>query len=66
MPGDNYEWNRRYKKGFDMLIKHTIDGYNRGVMPKRGGCRNCSEKELENAIVYMLNKSGVAIDTNDR
>ena len=62
MPGDNYEWNRRYRKGFNILLKHTINGFNRGVMPERGGCRDCSEQELENAIVYMLNKSDIAIN----
>ena len=61
MPGDNYEWNRRYQKGFDVLLKHAIDGFNRGVMPERGGCKDCSKKELERAIVYMLNKSDVFI-----
>ena len=65
MPGDNYEWNRRYQKGFDVLLKHTINGFNRGVMPIRGGCRDCSEQELENAIIYMLNQSGIAINTNE-
>jgi len=62
MPGDNYEWSRRYKKGFNTLVKHSIEGFNRGVMPKRGGCRDCSNKELENAIVYMLNESNIQID----
>ena len=66
MPGDNYEWNRRYSKGMDVLMEHTIDGFNRGVMPERGGCRNCSEKELKNAIVYMLNKSGIVININEK
>jgi len=66
MPGDNYEWNRRYQKGIDVLIKHTIEGFNRGVMPKRGGCRDCSEQELKNAIIYMLNKSGITVKVDKK
>lgn len=62
MPGDNYEWGQRYKKGLDVLMKHALEGFNRGVMPIRGGCRDCSEKELENAVIYMLNQSGIEID----
>lgn len=63
MPGDNYEWSIRYQKGFDVLLKHSIYGYNRGVMPIRGGCRDCSEKELSNALIYMLKSSGIEINT---
>ncbi len=62
MPGDNYEWSLRYRKGMDVLLEHAINGFNRGVMPKRGGCRDCSEQELKNAIVYMLKSSGIPVD----
>lgn len=65
MPGDNYEWGRRYQKGFDVLMQHTMYGFNRGVMPIRGGCRDCSEKELKNAVIYMLSNSGIEITFED-
>ncbi len=61
MPGDNYEWRLRYKKGMEVLLKHTIEGFNRGLMPARGGCRDCSEYELRNAIIYMLKQSSVSM-----
>ncbi len=57
MPGDTYDWNVRYQKGLQALVQHSIDGFNRGLMPSRGGCRNCSDQELNNAIIYMLKKA---------
>jgi cytochrome c5 len=61
MPGDNYEWSARYQKGLDVLINHTLDGFNQGLMPSRGGCKDCNEQELTNAIIYMLKTSGIEI-----
>lgn len=60
MPGDDIEWGRRAQQGMNVLMEHTINGYNQLLMPQRGGCGNCSDAELKAAVVYMLEKSGVA------
>jgi len=62
MPNDKYEWNLRYQKGMNVLITHALNGYNQGLMPRRGGCKDCSDKELKNAILYMLKQSGIVIN----
>ncbi len=59
LPDDTYEWSRRFARGMDVLVKHTIDGSQDGLMPERGGCRNCSDAEIEAGILYMLRRSGV-------
>ena len=65
MPGDYYEWKLRYQKGIDVLMEHTIKGFNRGLMPSRGGCKDCSETELKNAVLYFLKTSGIEINAKD-
>lgn len=59
MPDDEYEWNKRAAKGTDVLMEHIINGYQRTLMPARGGCLNCSDEELRNALNYILKRSGV-------
>lgn len=59
MPGDDIEWGLRARQGMKVLMQHTIDGYRQLLMPPRGGCENCSDEELEAAVSYMLEKSGV-------
>jgi len=61
MPGDDIEWGLRARKGMDVLMEHVIDGYKQGLMPARGGCRNCSDAELKGAVVYMLRVSNVEV-----
>jgi len=60
MPGDDIEWRRRGRQGMTILMKHVIEGYRSLLMPPRGGCNDCSDKELRSAVVYMLEKSGVS------
>jgi len=36
----------------DTLLKMTIQGV--GAMPARGGCFECSDGQLKEAIIYML------------
>ena len=62
MPGDEYEWQLRAAKGLDVLMEHTINGYQRTLMPAKGGCRDCNEVELRNAVIYMLKTSGIELD----
>jgi len=48
------DWRFRLKQGFNVLFKHTDEGIN--AMPARGGCFECSDKQLEFAIKFMLPK----------
>jgi cytochrome c5 len=55
LPGDRDEWRQRAKHGMEVLMIHTVRGYKEGLMPPRGGCRNCSDAELKAAVLYMMN-----------
>ncbi|KTD06144.1 cytochrome c5 [Legionella gratiana] len=50
--GDKDDWETRLKQGMSVLFKHTNEGLN--AMPSRGGCFECSDKQLMLAIQYML------------
>lgn len=60
MPDDNFEWSMRLrKKGLDVLLKHSMEGFNNYLMPPRGGCRDCNQDEVYAAVFYMLERSGI-------
>lgn len=44
------------EEGFPTLVKIAIEGEN--GMPPRGTCFDCSDKEIEATVLYMLKKSG--------
>ncbi|KTD55896.1 cytochrome c5 [Legionella sainthelensi] len=50
--GENDDWKTRLKQGVNILFKHTNEGLN--AMPPRGGCFECTDKQLMLAIQYML------------
>lgn len=50
--GDATDWGFRLKQGFGIIFKHTDEGLN--GMPPRGGCFECSDKQLMLAIIAML------------
>lgn len=50
--GQISEWQHRLKRGFASLWQHTNEGY--GAMPARGGCFECSDKQLRLAIEALL------------
>lgn len=52
--GLSSDWKPRLKQGMDILFKHTEEGLN--AMPPRGGCFECSDKQLMLAIRFMLPK----------
>lgn len=52
--GNQEEWKWRLKQGMDMMFKHTDEGLN--AMPARGGCFECTDKQLMMAIEFMLKK----------
>lgn len=50
--GDSSNWVERYKKGMDVMYRHTINGYN--SMPIMGNCLTCSEQEIRSAVNYLV------------
>ncbi len=50
--GFSSDWSARLKQGMDGLFKHTDEGFN--AMPARGGCFECSDKQLLLAIQALL------------
>ncbi|MBA2651796.1 MAG: cytochrome c5 family protein [Tatlockia sp.] len=46
------DWSPRIKKGLADLLTHTENGFN--AMPPRGGCFECTDKQLHLAILAML------------
>lgn len=59
LPDDDVEWSRRAGKGKEVLVQNVINGYNQDLMPPKGGCRNCSEKEIRAAVDFILRSSGI-------
>ncbi len=51
MAGDTAAWAPRMAQGMDVLIDHTINGFN--GMPPLGACMDCSEDEFAALIRYM-------------
>lgn len=50
--GNEGDWADRLPQGMEVLVQHTIEGYN--AMPPRGGCGNCSDEEIESAVEHMI------------
>lgn len=46
------DWTDRLKQGLDTLYINAIKG--KGAMPAKGLCPDCSDKEIELAVDYML------------
>lgn len=44
-------WKPRLDQGFDILLKHSIEGIRN--MPARGTCADCTDDELAAAIKFM-------------
>ncbi len=51
--GDKEAWPPRLTKGRDELLKRTREGIPPG-MPAKGLCMSCSERELRDAVDYMI------------
>lgn len=54
--GVKKEWQPRLKNGFNTMVKRAIQGYNK--MPAKGGNTGLDEEDIENALRYVLSKSG--------
>lgn len=46
------DWEPRMKQGNKQMLQNIQD--NKGIMPARGGCFECSDAELMAAIEFML------------
>lgn len=53
--GDTAAWAPRIDKGMETLITHALNGFN--AMPAKGGCANCPDEEIKNAVEYMVSES---------
>ena len=50
--GQGDDWVPRFKQGMDIILKHTDEGLN--AMPARGGCFECTDRQLLLAVEAML------------
>lgn len=48
---DDAAWKVRMEQGFDVMLKHAIEGIRN--MPARGTCGDCSDDEIAAAIKFM-------------
>lgn len=64
---DKVRWQANADKGMPVLHQSVINGVPNGkygVMPARGSCTDCSEKDLYDGIGYMIDLSGVRVKKN--
>jgi len=50
--GNSGDWAERFKQDTETLYSHAINGYN--AMPAKGGCRDCSDQEVKNAVDHII------------
>lgn len=53
--GYKKDWIKFKNMSFDNLFKLAMLGY--GAMPARGGCFECTDEQLKQAIRYLLSKN---------
>lgn len=56
--GDTGGWAARLGQGYDILVKHAIEGIR--AMPAKGGNPDLDDVEVARAVVFMANKSGAS------
>ena len=56
--GDAAAWASRIKQGFDVMVKHAVEGFK--AMPAKGGNSDLDNIEVARAVAFMANKSGAA------
>jgi cytochrome c5 len=54
--GDAAAWSARIKQGYDVLVKHAVEGFK--AMPPKGGNANLDAIEVARAVAFMANQSG--------
>lgn len=57
--GDNPAWSARIAQGNNVLYDHAINGFqgSAGVMIAKGGRLDLSDKEIQDAVDYMITES---------
>lgn len=55
--GATEDWKPRLAQGSDLLLQHTIEGFNN--MPPLGQCMDCSSEDLQELIGIMAGVSTV-------
>jgi len=57
--GDAAQWTARIAQGMDVLVRHAIEGYqgSAGVMAAKGARLDLSDKEVADAVEYMVAES---------
>jgi len=54
--GDHAAWSPRLAQGEDIVLTHTIEGFNN--MPPLGYCMDCEREDLRAYIHFMANGGG--------
>ncbi len=54
--GDKGAWGPRLPQGYDVLVKHAVEGIR--TMPARGGNAELTDTEVAGAVVYLANQAG--------
>ncbi|WP_119394806.1 c-type cytochrome [Salinibius halmophilus] len=53
--GNAEQWAPRIEQGLETLVRHAVEGFN--AMPAMGGCADCDEDDIANAVEYMVAES---------
>ncbi|MBM3351074.1 MAG: cytochrome c5 family protein [Betaproteobacteria bacterium] len=56
--GDKGSWGPRVAQGYDILVKHAVEGIR--TMPARGGNSALTDGEVAAAVKHMANASGAS------
>jgi len=56
--GDKAAWEPRVSQGLDAMVANAIKG--KGAMPPKGGNPSWSDEEIQNAIKFILEKTGLS------
>ena len=56
--GDAGSWAARIAQGYDVLVKHAVEGIR--AMPAKGGNPDLDDVEVARAVVYIANQSGAS------
>ena len=62
---DKKKWeNMINKRTIDEIYNNVLNGYigKNGIMPRRGGCINCSDNDLIDAVNYIFSFNSISID----
>ena len=54
--GDSAAWADRIAQGESVLFEHAIKGFqgSGGFMPAKGGCSDCSDDEVKDAVKHII------------